>query len=844
MRKRYTDSEQNHKVDFVVRDYGLSKIKASIIIILPLLCIFSIYLFGIDNGYVSMVFNCLFTNATVLVLLQKLSRYPRIIASIEYQNMIFANALNHDTEFCLILNSSGNVVYADARFNTRFKNFAQNGTLNLYNVLKLGNLSDKEISRFLDALRNKSPVRAYCSVSKQNSVSNFSLILDPIVDNPQIDINNTEATFSLFLHPLSRPQDHFVLKAVKITKEDVHEKLLNRHNVGSYLLSQAGVIISANANFLKIFELDTLKRHTPFTDFISKNHVDCGENEGVFVSATGTMFRAYVTQEVFHDKNNNSYIYGLITPKQFDLSDYQLNPCFIHAPIAVAQCNIDGKIIKHNKAFDALTGNQHQEYIYSYLTSVYSKKVRRYLMNNVINNMSIEGQLCNKTYVKIYMNKLIHNNAISVICYITDSADRKNLETQLEQSQKLQAIGQLTGGIAHDFNNILTAIIGFCDLLLIQHPPTDPSFRDIMQIKQNANRAANLIKQLMAFSRKQTLQPKILDINNIVADLSQMIKRLISEDIELKIYYQENIGLVLVDLCQLEQVIVNLVVNAKSAMRSGDSLTLRTYNCTVDASSMPKGMFAPDKDRIEHGEYVALEVIDTGHGIEKHVMKKIFDPFFSAQSGSYGTGLGLSTVYGIVKQTGGYIYVKSKVGEGTKFIILLPRVYATETQEVENSSVSEETELERVLTKESLDSTSISATILLIEDEDPVRAFTVKALSKRGFNIIDTCSGKDAIDAASKNKIDVVISDVVMPGTSGPETVSEILKFQPDVQVIFVSGYAEEVFHLQHKSIDFDRMLFLSKPFTLKQLLQKVDEALACSRQNNCDYISGDNNNG
>ncbi|MDB1135794.1 response regulator [Candidatus Anaplasma sp. TIGMIC] len=828
MGKRYTDSEQNHKVDFMVRDYGITKIKAAIIAILPMLCIFSIYLFGIDNGYVSMVFNCLFTSATVLVLLQKLSRYPRIIAAIEYQNMIFANALNHDTEFCLILNSGGQVVYSDARFNTRFQNFPQQGPLNLYSVLKLGNLSDEEISRFLDALKHKSPVRTYCSISKKNTVSNFSLILDPIVNNPQIDIN-TEATFSLFLNPLSRPQDYFVLKAVKITKEGVHEKLLNRHNVGSYILSQEGVIISANSNFLKIFELDTLKRHTSFDSLLSKHQSDSKEGEAVFVTSTGTMFRAYVTQEVFHDKNNHSYIYGLITPKKFNLADYQLNPCFVHAPIAIAQCSMDGKIIKHNKAFAALTyDKQHQEYIYEYLTSVYSKKVKKYLLNGVINNMSLEGQLCNKTYVKIYMNKLIHNNTVSVICYITDSADRKSLETQLEQSQKLQAIGQLAGGIAHDFNNILTAIIGFCDLLLIQHPATDPSFRDIMQIKQNANRAANLIRQLMAFSRKQTLQPKILDINNIVADLSQMIKRLISEDIELKIYYQENIGLVMVDLCQLEQVIVNLVVNAKSAMRSGGSLTLRTYNFTVDASSMPKGMFAPDKDRIEHGEYVVLEVIDTGHGIDKHVMKKIFDPFFSTQSDSYGTGLGLSTVYGIVKQTGGYIYVKSRVGEGTKFMILLPRVYASDTQAVENRSISEDDDkTEGELVKEDLCPQN-SATVLLIEDEDPVRAFTSKALSKRGFKVIDTNSGKEAVKASIENRIDVVVSDVVMPGASGPETVAEILKIQPHAKIIFVSGYAEEVFHQQHKGINFDEMLFLSKPFTLKQLLQKVDDALSC----------------
>ncbi|MCU7611484.1 PAS domain-containing hybrid sensor histidine kinase/response regulator [Anaplasma capra] len=828
MKKRYTDNEQNNKVDFVVRDYGISKIRAATIVILPLLCVFSIYLFGIENGYVSMVFNCLFTSAIVLVILQKLNRYPRVIAAVEYQNMIFANALNHDTEFCLILKSNGNVVYSDARFNARFKNLCRSRPLNLFSILKLGNLGDDEIARFLDALKNKSPVRTYFSVSKKNAVSNFSLMLDPIADNPQVDVTEG-AAFSLLLNPLSRPQDYFVLKAMKITKEEVHERLLHRHKVGSYLLNQDGVIISANENFLKIFELEAIKCHTLFSDFLSKNQSDAAEDEVIFTTSTGTMFKAHITQEVFYDKSNNSYTCGLLTPKKFSLTDYQLNPCFIHAPIAMAQCDLDGKIIKYNKAFEALTDGQNHEHIFAHVTPVHSKKIKKYLQGSAINNMSIEGQLCNKTYVKIYMNKLVHNNEISVVCYITDSADRKSLETQLEQSQKMQAIGQLAGGIAHDFNNILTAIIGFCDLLLIQHPATDPSFRDIMQIKQNANRATNLIKQLMAFSRKQTLQPKILDINNIVADLSQMIKRLISEDIELKIFYDKDIGLVKVDLCQLEQVIVNLVVNAKSAMSSGGVLTLRTYNLQVDASSIPKGMFVPDKDQVEHGEYVVLEVIDTGHGIDKQIIKKIFDPFFSTKSESYGTGLGLSTVYGIVKQTGGYVYVHSKVGEGTKFMILLPRAYVAEGQRAEEYSLPNEfTEVDDFVL-EGGQECGHSASILLIEDEDPVRAFTSKALSKRGFKVIDTNSGKEAIKAAKDTHIDIVISDVVMPGASGPETISEILKMQPNVKVMFVSGYAEEVFH-QHKNINLDEMFFLSKPFTLKQLLQKVSEALACNK--------------
>ncbi|CAN7940114.1 unnamed protein product, partial [Ixodes pacificus] len=219
---------------------------------------------------------------------------------------------------------------------------------------------------------------------------------------------------------------------------------------------------------------------------------------------------------------------------------------------------------------------------------------------------------------------------------------------------------------------------------------------------------------------------------------------------------------------------------------------------------------------MEYGEYVVVEVADTGHGISKQVMKKIFDPFFSTKSAPYGTGLGLSTVYGIIKQTGGYMYVESKVNVGSRFIIMLPRVYLTEGQHIENKQVQY---VEN--TTEGDSELQLSANILLIEDEDPVREFTSKALTKKGFHVIDTNSGNKAIESLSNNDIDIVISDVVMPGMSGPETVSEILKIQPNIKVIFISGYAEEAFH-QHKSIDFDKILFLSKPFTLKQLLEKV----------------------
>ena len=253
-------------------------------------------------------------------------------------------------------------------------------------------------------------------------------------------------------------------------------------------------------------------------------------------------------------------------------------------------------------------------------------------------------------------------------------SEQKNLELQFAQSQKMQAVGQLAGGIAHDFNNLLTAMMGFCDLLLLRHQAGDPSFADLMQIKQNANRAASLVRQLLAFSRRQTLQPKVLALTDVLADLINLLRRLIGENIELNMVHSRNLGLVKVDQGQIEQVIINLAVNARDAMAGGGKLTIRTSNLTHDARDRAKPkLLAP-------GDYVLIEVVDTGSGIEKDLQGQIFEPFFSTKEVGEGTGLGLSTVYGIVKQTGGYVFVESEPGQGATFSIYLPRYVQTQEE--------------------------------------------------------------------------------------------------------------------------------------------------------------------
>ncbi len=260
------------------------------------------------------------------------------------------------------------------------------------------------------------------------------------------------------------------------------------------------------------------------------------------------------------------------------------------------------------------------------------------------------------------------DGAGGLILHFIDTTEQKSLEAQFAQSQKMQAVGQLAGGVAHDFNNLLTAMIGFCDLLLLRFRPGDPSFADIMQIKQNANRAANLVRQLLAFSRQQSLQPRILNITDVLAELSHLLRRLIGENIELKVVHGRDLGLVKVDQGQLEQVIINLAVNARDAMAAGGTLTIRTANVAFDAP-LRRG-----HEVIAPGGYVQIEVRDTGIGIPKENLERIFEPFFSTKEVGSGTGLGLSTVYGIVKQTGGFIAVESAPAQGAAFVILLPRL--------------------------------------------------------------------------------------------------------------------------------------------------------------------------
>jgi len=395
--------------------------------------------------------------------------------------------------------------------------------------------------------------------------------------------------------------------------------------------------------------------------------------------------------------------------------------------------------------------------------------------------------------------------------HFIDVTEQKNLEIQFAQSQKMQAVGQLAGGVAHDFNNLLTAMIGFCDLLLLRFQPGDPSFADIMQIQQNANRAANLVRQLLAFSRQQTLQPRVLNITDVLVDLSHLLRRLIGENIELKVVHGRDLGRAKVDQGQLEQVIINLAVNARDAMLDGGRLLIRTANICWERAERRGHEVMPA------GEYVLVEVADTGVGIPYGNLERIFEPFFSTKEVGSGTGLGLSTVYGIVKQTEGFIFVNSEPDKGTRFEIYLPR------HQTEDVSLSARTEITEPAAGKDLTG---SATVLLVEDEDPVRKFGARALRNKGYKVIEAESGEAALRVIldGKERIDLLITDVVMPQLDGPALVREVRGIRPDMKVIFISGYAEDAFR---QRLDRDSNIdFLSKPFNLKQLASKVKDVI------------------
>lgn len=418
-----------------------------------------------------------------------------------------------------------------------------------------------------------------------------------------------------------------------------------------------------------------------------------------------------------------------------------------------------------------------------------------------------------EVFVQVTLTRVVEEGTTILIAVLNDATELKTLEAQFVQSQKMQAIGQLAGGVAHDFNNLLTAISGHCDLLLLRHDQGDQDFGDLIQIHENANRAAALVSQLLAFSRKQTLLPEVLDVRDTLSDLTHLLNRLVGEKVTLTLSHDPVMRSIRADKRQLEQVLMNLVVNARDAMPNGGEIRVRTEAVTLDKPLKRNRASVPE------GNWVTVKVSDEGMGISPDKLQKVFEPFYTTKRTGEGTGLGLSTAYGIVKQTGGYIFVDSVQGKGTQFTLYFP-VYQEGKDDAENVP---EQEVPKPVAPAPQHGEGV---VLLVEDEAPVRAFASRALRMRGYTVLEAESAEDALRTLEDPglTVDVFVTDVVMPGMDGPTWVREALKTRPDTRVVFVSGYAEGAFG--ESDPDVPNSVFLPKPFSLNQLTETVHAQL------------------
>jgi PAS domain S-box-containing protein len=492
---------------------------------------------------------------------------------------------------------------------------------------------------------------------------------------------------------------------------------------------------------------------------------------------------------------------------------------FRDAPIGVAFAEADGRIVDANPAFAAFFGAQSPlvgRKLGELVDDGDRAKVADVIAKAADGAASSPAQFTelrtSERMAELFASPLA--GAKRAILYLVDVSEQKALETKFAQSQKMQAVGQLAGGVAHDFNNLLTVIIGNSEFLLMRHQAGDPSFKEINEIHQNALRAATLVGQLLAFSRKQTLQPRVLDLRDVIGELAIMLRRLIREGMQLNLEQGTDVWPVHADEAQLSNAIINLVVNARDAMPAGGTVTIRTANETVTTPSALGTGIMPA------GDYVRIEVADTGIGIPKEHIGKIYDPFFTTKPVGQGTGLGLATVYGIVKQTGGFITVDSEVGRGTSFVIYLPRYRA-------DPNLSTAPEPERLAPRD----VTGQDTILLVEDEEAVRSFAARALKLRGYNVLEAAGGEEALEIVRNNRatIHLLITDVVMPNMDGPTLVRHVRRLRPEMAIIFMSGYAEEAFRRNDEKAE--ELHFLPKPFGLKQLAAKVKDVLSHAPQ-------------
>jgi two-component system, cell cycle sensor histidine kinase and response regulator CckA len=665
----------------------------------------------------------------------------------------------------------------------------------------------------------------------------------------------------LRVHPIGNPADKVAWYLAEATaRQELREVLRNEQilltdfldnaPVGFYSVDQQGQFVLSNntlANWLG-YRPDELAAGQDLrsvvlndSDTLLPGQAAAGEGDGAaqsnrywdvtFQARNGDTFQAQITQSVVGDAakgeaRTRSVVRNLSLERErrsaLQTAERRFQEFFDHAPVSVLLLDADAVILEANVTFAALLPEGEtaaKRSLFDFVNEDDRETISRQLQAAWANEPSsgpLEVALFTgpqQRQMELYASGMTDakGGVSGILVHLIDNTTQRNLELQFAQSQKMQAVGQLAGGVAHDFNNLLTAMIGHCDLLLLRARPGDETFPDIMQVKQNANRAANLVRQLLAFSRQQTLRPKVLSLTDVLAEVTHLVRRLIGENIELRIEHGRDLGLVKVDQGQFEQVVINLAVNARDAMTEGGVLHISTSNVSWQESR------DLGNDLIKADEYIKVQVRDTGKGIKKEDMGRIFEPFFTTkQAGTgagSGTGLGLSTVFGIVKQTGGYIFPESDTDIGTTFSIYLPR-YVPTADDVAAANPDSDDERPKDLTGK--------GKILLVEDEEAVRMFAARALRNKGYTVLEADCGEAALAQFNEHNgdIDLLVSDVVMPQMDGPTLIREVRKQRPDLKVIFISGYAEEAFR---RNLDPDSEFeLLPKPFSLKQLAGRV----------------------
>lgn len=506
-------------------------------------------------------------------------------------------------------------------------------------------------------------------------------------------------------------------------------------------------------------------------------------------------------------------------------------------PVPLLRLDRGGKVLMANKRARRLLGvGNATSHHFADLVEGLGRPVSDWLREgwdgrNLSRTETMRATHADERYLQISLEQYQDETGPALVAVLNDATELKSLETQFLQSQKMEAIGQLAGGVAHDFNNLLTAISGHCDLLLLRHADAaDPDFADLNQVSQNANRAAALVGQLLAFSRKQTLRPEVFDLADTMGDLTHLLGRLVGEKVRVELELGPGLLPVRADRRQLEQVLMNLVVNARDAMLpGGGQVRLVLENCDLETP------LERDRAVVPPGDYVTIRVIDEGCGIAAEHLTKIFEPFFTTKRAGKGTGLGLSMVYGIVKQSGGFIFVDSGPGKGTTFTLFLPvfrgdladadvapALRRAEGAEPQNQTAA----ASKAPPLPPADPAPVGIVVLLVEDEAPVRAFASRALKLRGYTVLEAGTGEEALAILEDDTlgVDVFVTDVVMPGMDGPTWVAQGLRDRPGVRVVFVSGYAED--SVSEHQLRIPNAVFLPKPFSLAELTATVARQL------------------